>query len=1376
MNDILQVVVTVLGIFSQLLILGKHVRDQSAENVKPADSARTAGAAKTATPRRSRLDLSFVLICTAFFSLLLTDSLLISGRNPSPGLGTILTVLLITSVIVIVMSVAWWVNLTELVTGCLAVTTLVVLIISNGGPFFKSSSDAVAGLSLLLPIFSLMTIASAMLIYALGNPLSRTVSRNRRIAVSLVLFMLIVISSAALGKKLVKNVADDPRTPKCEKPETKELVQNIMRETVADRRQFYKLASEVSLASVYQGHFRTVNEKQSYTADSSARLAQQQQPQPQSSPAASSSNSHATTGSANATPVTTREPIPPAKARSDEDTLKTWLKERINDAYNVGDLATAHALWDAYRKTGGAPEILREEGIERIKLLVTYFQLSDVNNKQKYIVERLNWIHPVGLDNQTQATIYLPGTTAEERFNRTQVYRMFTLLYDQANLRQKILKEFDGYPETEIREFFRERDERLDSRIRLLRGLESPIESEWYRPTLFPQFESNVNNTQLQVQLSLPTNQEAYVAYKNYRTLAALLIKQNFRDKVAEPKLDQLSATFTSLDDTTQDAFLNYVIKHKGTPDAIYQMLLDFQPIASDFGVFANSQDPFATEKLASMFEGKRLENTDLQALYDKIYNIPSRSAKDALLDLLKNESPDFPVKKIFQPQVFALVNQINQNLGADKNDFFNSVADPIWLVVQNLARTAAVRTTATQGEKHLEGYLNSFRSLDQADQAGLLQQLAITLYQPGGEFSLDPVRLLVAQAQSWNDGVALICAAVISLPPLIICVFLGGFLSTKLVARDRMRELIKEETTAFPADASALGTPVELFGRADTLRNLRNLAERGWSTIGIVGRRGVGKSRLLFALYQDKFAESVTPTIKVWVSSPSKFQEEDFIYSIFERLALSTEATIASYLNAKPLSVRRMESRGAQVGAWLYAGSLTLLGFLVFQMYDRLTRADIIITWLPILVIVCTSLWLFMDYLSRLQPVDLSSWLQRDRSHNPHTVMLYKEVYDVLKILRDRARVNIGKSFNSRNLLRIVALSLLALLCLASVVIIFLNLDRRAFSESVFVMLIILLLSGGAWIYIFQRGGSQEEKATIYGKSLMSLVADYRSFATTIVYRLSQGALGHKAERKFSVLICVDELDKVVDFEEIRAFVRRIKAIFEVPGVYYYVSLAEDTLTSLYLGPATGKNEIDSAFDHIIRIPQITCDVGETIASQYLKSHGFINQPPKLTRMIATVSFGVPRDIIRRCDELIALEKYDSVSAKDVPHLVRQMHMRMGYELHQLSKSQMDELSSLRSGASAAVARTISTNGVRTDAQRRLILLLWLISLIEMAIELPDTEKWLQVTEELSSLGYRVSIDPLGDLTMELEQLNAQMLTPLVLQSNGGRIAPAAS
>ena len=304
-----------------------------------------------------------------------------------------------------------------------------------------------------------------------------------------------------------------------------------------------------------------------------------------------------------------------------------------------------------------------------------------------------------------------------------------------------------------------------------------------------------------------------------------------------------------------------------------------------------------------------------------------------------------------------------------------------------------------------------------------------------------------------------------------------------------------------------------------------------------------------------------MTPTIKVWVSSPSKFQEEDFIYSIFERLALSTEGTIANYLGAKPISIRRIESRTAQVGAWLYVAAMIILGCVVYQMYNRLTRSDIIITWLPILAIVFTSIWLFVDYLTKLQPVNLSSWLQRDRSHNPHTVMLYKEVFDILRVLRERTTDSSTRLFTARVILRATGLIVLCIvLVLASFFILF-NFSS-SLSSLIFGAVLLTMLSAWAVFYLLQRN-VPDERFSAHGQSLMSLVADYRAFATSIVQRLSQGALGHLPERRFSVLICVDELDKIVDFEEIRAFVRRIKAIFEVPGVYSCF-LAEDSHVSL--------------------------------------------------------------------------------------------------------------------------------------------------------------------------------------------------------------------
>jgi hypothetical protein len=237
-----------------------------------------------------------------------------------------------------------------------------------------------------------------------------------------------------------------------------------------------------------------------------------------------------------------------------------------------------------------------------------------------------------------------------------------------------------------------------------------------------------------------------------------------------------------------------------------------------------------------------------------------------------------------------------------------------------------------------------------------------------------------------------------------------------------------------------------------------------------------------------------------------------------------------------------------------------------------------------------------------------------------------------------------------------------------------------------------------------------------------------------------------------------VDELDKIVDFEEIRAFVRRIKAIFEVPGVYYYVSLAEDTLTSLYLGPAAGKNEIDSAFDHIIRVPALKCCVSEKIAFEYLMTHGLTEQPPKLTRMIATLSFGIPRDVIRRCDELIALENRASIGPGQLAFELRTTQARMGYELHHLSKAQRDELST-DAETSAVKSRTISNNGMATESGLRLVLSIWLICLVEVAAHRLGDAEWLLVTEELSETGYRLPVDSTVDLQFEIEKLHTRIM-----------------
>lgn len=1361
-QQLLQVIVTLLGVMSQILLLMKGFRDKPSTQVtqnEDAPSPHTASVIKTSP--RSLIDLSFVLICAAFFSLLLTDSLVISGRTPAPEISSILIVLSITLVVVGTMLGAWFLRQAELITGFLAITTLLVLVISPGGPFFSSSSDGETGLSLLIPLVSLVILSSGMLVYSFGSPLSKSGGRRRRLTVTLGLGLIVLVAAGALGRQLIANVTSNRLTPKIDSASVKEILPEIMNAELNDKRNFYQLASEISLLRTYQNYFRTIRgekpaaPKTDSNSEAVGQNGQAKQPANQAKQPADSKEK-----SSRPNPAPTNQPTDSDRYSPENLTATRALELLIQKARTDGDWESVTNFQSFSRRSNSiATDYLAEHlnqkdhGRARPNLLMNYFKAIPVADQQEYLSQRLGWIHPVGLPSQSQAGIPLPGITNEERFEAVSSMRIIQVLDDQENLRTKLFAEFDkefDYQRS-VRNAFKQQED-------YYYGPDEPTfrptrQRTLFKPVLFPKMEPNPNSARLTEQLALPFQMEAYVAYSEYKQLALSLIKRTFRDKIGETESDRITNAFDELGDQTQEAFLTYVVYNRESPQSVYQMLCDFHAHHVDFTALTNSKDPLVVDTLESLIDRGSLPNQEpaLIKLASDVNSLPSAESKHVFRELLRSEVNKTPIKSLFEQKVFDLVDDINRNLTDQRKEFFDAVADPIWLVAKEKARLDAVDKGTKFPTVQL---LDKFRALPESDQNGLLHYLAVSLYQPGGDNSLDPIRLLVAQAKAHTKVAALLTASLITLPVLLVSIFLGGLFARKLVARDRMRELVQKEALGYPEEDNTFGSPVDLFGRTELLNALRGLTERGWSTIGVVGRRGVGKSRLLHALLESGFQENARPSVKVWVSSPSKFHEEDFISSMLERLAFNTENAIAAYLKVKPISIRRIESRAAQVGTWLYVGAVIVLSGLIYEMASRLTRADIVITWIPILAIVFTSVGVFLNYMSKLQPVDLSSWLQRDRTHNPHTVMLYREVYEVLTYLRGRTHIpRADRVWLKGGFARWGLLAFLGLVFLYSGSMSISILSESSSTRFALPFLLLSIISLASWIYMYFYRSAGGQLANTYGQSLMSLIAEYRAFASTIVYRLGQGALGHTSKQKFSVLICIDELDKIVDFEDIRTFVRRIKAIFEVPGVYYYVSLAEDTLTALYLGPAEGKNEIDSSFDHIVRIPPVSCEVGETIATTYLNSHNSTQQPKRLARTIATLSFGVPRDIIRRCDEFIA-NKTLTQTPEQLSSGIRKTQASMGYELKQITRRQMIDVTTDAWNSSLNSARIFGDN-LEGESAQRLVLSLWVLALIETALTLPDDDQWHDVTKDLCAIGYRLPIDQLSDLECETRRIH---------------------
>ena len=123
------------------------------------------------------------------------------------------------------------------------------------------------------------------------------------------------------------------------------------------------------------------------------------------------------------------------------------------------------------------------------------------------------------------------------------------------------------------------------------------------------------------------------------------------------------------------------------------------------------------------------------------------------------------------------------------------------------------------------------------------------------------------------------------------------------------------------------------------------------------------------------------------------------------------------------------------------------------------------------------------------------------------------------------------------------------------------------------------------------------------------------------------------------------------------------------------------------------------------------------------------------LARAIGTLSYGVPRDIIRRCDEYIARTEAAAGSPPgQLAAELRRLQAGLGYELHQLSKTQVEGLSGEPLNTALAAQRLLG-NGFagNPEPHYRLILSLWLLALIELAATLPDNELWRSTSESLS-------------------------------------------
>jgi hypothetical protein len=966
----------------------------------------------------------------------------------------------------------------------------------------------------------------------------------------------------------------------------------------------------------------------------------------------------------------------------------------------------------------------------------------------EYLARRLEWRYPLGRAQDPTVALPLPGATAVERAESNEKYVIVISLHNLSRLERTGLLDNIAYGDQITNEF------KADTG-----------KSFWgprlNRPELFPSRSTSILETAVLGQLALPLNDECALADAEYQILANIWRAQN-------PVVARWNKQFEELPREQQNAFVEHIIRFGGRFGelAILTALADLYDAGFKGGTPMSVQAVLGGQKELSADS-----RHNIQALLDRI--APAGASID----------------DVFQEPVLKLCHELRRS--TDKTTVLRSLESGTWVAVQQIASNWADTDDATLRN------LIKFRALDSdALRESLLLDVAQGLYQSSDIDFVEPIGYLANR--NWVAAAAL--GSIVMSPLPIVAVLLGALLARRLHERTVIRQTMQSERHEVADAVCPQAVVTELVGRVSDLDQLTKLAARGWGTIAVAARRGVGKTRLLLEIIAQPMHRHEARTIGLWIATPTHVDEIDFIQNVLSRLAHVVESSIESFLRLEPRSVRELKLRWTMSGLYLWL-ALTILSavFIVREAAPR--AADIsILVWTPFAALLLVSAVLVFVSVFSLEPVDPTHWISRKKGISPQTLLLYEETARVRQFLtRWHGRSGSKQSF-LWNKIRCVILGISGygtIYTLTLLPSLFSDFDTSVLSWAAMAPPAVLVSC-----YLLPRRKTATRKVI---PNIMTLVARYREYVGQLIYRLGRGALGGDPREVPRLLICIDELDKADSAEDVSTFLRRAKAIFELPGVFYYLSLAEDALARLYLSAARGRDEIDSSFDHIVRVEPLDWNVSLRLAKSCLLKAGVgektarsstanaqlptppadseanavpiidapamqstLGDPSSFPDAIAILSSGIPRDILRRVDEVVAHDFYisgDLNEAKTVIFFNRTRVARVARDVRAFTTSEYELLAG---DASKAVRSCQQLLGL-TDSEQapsvaegdalgrhRTLLLVWIYALAECVGNNPVD--WETHCPEIFQIGRDIPTDSVASLITRIAALTRNL------------------
>lgn len=144
---------------------------------------------------------------------------------------------------------------------------------------------------------------------------------------------------------------------------------------------------------------------------------------------------------------------------------------------------------------------------------------------------------------------------------------------------------------------------------------------------------------------------------------------------------------------------------------------------------------------------------------------------------------------------------------------------------------------------------------------------------------------------------------------------------------------------------------------------------------------------------------------------------------------------------------------------------------------------------------------------------------------------------------------------------------------------------------------------------------------------SLPDVVVSYRRFAAD-VSNWWRRALGPQAG---SLIVVIDELDRINDGEAAERFINEIKGVFGVENCTYLVTVSEDALALFERRMVGIRPAFDSTFDEVLRLKIL-----RFYQSYGLLSRRLVGFPEAFIALCHAMSGGLPRELLRSARSLI--------------------------------------------------------------------------------------------------------------------------------------------